>query len=387
MIIGIDYTAAAWQGAGIGRHTRGLVRAAAERARQHQFRLFFPARGLPPDSPYIADLRDLCRRHPHVRAVPIPLTPRALTRLWQRLRLPLPIELLAGRLDVLHAPDFVLPPTRARTLLTVHDLSFLVGPEWFEPALQRYLARVVPRMVRRADLVLADSLATRDDLVRLLGVDARRVAVVYPTRPDERFAPMPPAATEPVRERLGLPRDFFFFVSTLEPRKNLVRTIEAFGLLLEGVHGTVPPGLELVIAGRKGWLYEEIFRAAERPAVRGRVRFLDFLRDSDLPAVYNLARALVYATLYEGFGIPPLEAMACGTPVVASNVASLPEAVGDAAILADPRSANSIAAGMTRALDPNATAPLREAGLAQVAQFTTQRAANALLECYEQVIR
>ncbi|MBC8076612.1 MAG: glycosyltransferase, partial [Chloroflexales bacterium] len=166
MVIGIDYTAAAWQGAGIGRHTRGLVRAVVGRGGQHQYRLFFAARGLPPASPYIADLRALCCQHPHVRAVPIPLTPRALTRIWQRLRLPLPIELLTGRLDVLHAPDFVLPPTRARTLLTVHDLSFLVGPQWFEPGLQRYLARVVPRTLRRADMVLADSRATRDDLVR-----------------------------------------------------------------------------------------------------------------------------------------------------------------------------------------------------------------------------
>jgi glycosyltransferase involved in cell wall biosynthesis len=387
MVIGIDYTAAAWQGAGIGRHTRGLVRAAAERAPQHQFRLFYPARGLPPTSPYLADLRALCRQQPHVRAVPIALSPRALTRVWQRLRLPLPIELLTGRLDVLHAPDFVLPPTRARTLLTVHDLSFLVGPQWFEPALQRYLARVVPRMVRRADLVLADSSSTRDDLVRLLGAEARRVAVVYPAGPDARFTPMPSEATEPVRARLGLPHDFFFFVSTLEPRKNLVRTIEAFGLLLGGAHGAAPPGLELVIAGRRGWLYEEIFRAAEGPAVRGRVRFLDFLDDSDLPAVYNLARALVYATLYEGFGIPPLEAMACGTPVVASNLSSLPEAVGEAAILVDPHSAAAIAAGMAQALDEPTAARLRPAGLAQVAQFTTERAADALLECYEQVTR
>lgn len=386
MVIGIDYTAAAWQGAGIGRHTRGLVRAAVSRGGQHQYRLFYAARGLPTASPHLADLRDLCQRFRYVRAVPIPLSPRALTRIWQRLRLPLPIEALTGRLDVLHAPDFVLPPTRARTLLTVHDLSFLVGPEWFDPSTRRYLARMVPRMVRRAHMVLADSQATRADLVRLLGVDARRVAVVYPAGPDARFAPMPPAATEPARARLKLPGNFLFFVSTLEPRKNLVRTIEAFGRLLGGAHGDVPPDLELVIAGRRGWLYEAIFQAAERPPVRGRVRFLDFLDDNDLPAVYNLARALVYATLYEGFGIPPLEAMACGTPVVASNVSSLPEAVGDAAILVDPYDAASIAAGMARALDAGATSHLRAAGREQVAQFTTERAAAALLECYERVM-
>ena len=387
MIIGIDYTAAAWQGAGIGRHTRGLVRAAVSHGRQHQFRLFFPARGLPHASPHLADLRALCREHPYARAVPIPLTPRALTRLWQRLRLPLPIELLTGKLDVLHAPDFVLPPTRARTLLTVHDLAFLIGPAWFEPALQRYLAATVPRMVRRANLVLADSQATRADLVRLLGADPSRVSVVYPAGPEPRFAPMPQEATEPVRARLGLPRNFLVFVSTLEPRKNLARTIAAFGELLRGAHGAVPDDLQFVIAGRKGWLYEEIFRAAESPAVQGRVRFLDFLEDSDLPAVYNLARALVYATLYEGFGIPPLEAMACGTPVVASDVASLPEAVGDAAVLVDPHSVASIADGMAQALEAGTTGRLREAGRAQAHFFTSDRAAESLLACYEQVSR
>jgi len=190
MIVGIDYTAAAWQGAGIGRYTRELVAAAVGLGGAYQYRLFYAAGGLPADSPYIAALTELCRAHTNVRAVPIPFRPQTLTRLWQRLRLPLAVEAFTGRLDIVHAPDFVLPPTRARTLLTVHDLSFLVGPQWSEPTLQRYLARAVPRALSRADLVLADSYTTRDDLVQLLHADPTSIRVIH-LGADPRFRPLP----------------------------------------------------------------------------------------------------------------------------------------------------------------------------------------------------
>ncbi len=180
MRIGIDYTAAVWQGAGIGRYTRELVRAIIEQGGDFAYVLFYAAGGLSPDSPYLAELARLRAAHPNVASAPIPLSPRRLTQIWQRLRIPLPIELFTGRLDLLHAPDFVLPPTRARTLLTVHDLSFLVHPECHLPSMVRYLSSAVPRSVRRADMVLADSEATRRDLVRLLATDPARVTVVYP---------------------------------------------------------------------------------------------------------------------------------------------------------------------------------------------------------------
>lgn len=167
MRVGIDYTAAAWQGAGIGRYTRELVRATVAMRGGFEYVLFYAAGGIPRNSPYLADLDELCATYANVRAVPIPLSPRLLTILWQRLRLPLYAEWFTGAIDVLHAPDFVLPPTRARTLLTVHDLTFLVHPHTAEPKLQRYLTQVLPRSLRRADLVLVDSQATRQDLMRL----------------------------------------------------------------------------------------------------------------------------------------------------------------------------------------------------------------------------
>ncbi|NTV62341.1 MAG: glycosyltransferase family 4 protein [Oscillochloris sp.] len=376
MIIGVDYTAAAWQGAGIGRYTRELIAATVPRDRSLRYTLFYAARGLPPDSPYLRALAALCVANSNVRAQPLPISPRLLTILWQRLRLPLPAEALIGPIDILHAPDFVLPPTRARALLTVHDLTFMVRPETADAGLRRYLLEAVPRSLRRADLVLADSQATRADLGRLLNVDQGRVRVLYPGV-NPRFHPLPQGDTAPIRKQLGLPESFVLFVGTLEPRKNLVRLIEAFGLLRD-LGG--PPDLCLVIAGRRGWLYEEIFATVSRLGLAPRVRFLDFVDDAHLPAVYNLARAFVYPSLYEGFGLPALEALACGTPVLTADISSLPEVVGDAAILVDPLDPGAIAGGILRALSD--AERLSSAGPTQARRFNWANASDGLIDIY-----
>jgi glycosyltransferase involved in cell wall biosynthesis len=364
-----------WQGAGIGRYTRELVRSAVALGGPFHYVLFYAAGGLPADSPYLADVRKLCANYAHVRAVAIHLSPRLLTIVWQRLRLPLYAEVFTGPLDVLHAPDFVLPPTRARTLLTIHDLTFLVYPHCFEPSLARYLRRAVPRHLRRANLVLADSQATRNDLVRLVRVAPERIVVVYPGV-REQFRPRSSASTEAVRQRLGLPPEFLLFVGTLEPRKNIVCLLEAYHQLRTRGH-SVPP---LVIAGRKGWLYQNIFETVERLGLQSHVIFLDFVADEDLPALYSMARVFVYPSLYEGFGLPVVEALACGTPVVTTRVASLPEVAGDAAILVNPLEPDAIADGIQQAL---ARAPaLRAAAPGAARRFTWEQSGRALLACY-----
>jgi glycosyltransferase involved in cell wall biosynthesis len=410
MRIGIDYTAAAWQGAGIGRYTRELTRAVIERGRGLRFSLFYAA-GWPgaADPPFLAELRRLCAAHPHVRAAPIPLPPRRLTQLWHRLRAPLPVELFTGRLDVLHAPDYVLPPTVApRRIVTIHDLSYLVHPECAVPSVARYLSDAVPRSLTRATGVLADSQATKRDMVRLLGVPEERISVVYPGV-GTQFRPLPPEECEPVRRKLGLPERFILFVSTLEPRKNLVRLVEAFAMLAQGSPavledsshnversrlsvGIAEPStfnaqrvhaMHLVIAGRKGWMYEPIFAAIERSGVAERVRWLDYLDDADLPMVYNLAWVFAYPSIYEGFGFPPLEALACGAPVVAADNSSLPEAVGAAGLLVPADDTAAIARALGRvADDAMLRAWLREAGPIHARTFTWERAARQVLEHY-----
>ncbi len=372
MIIGIDYTAAIWQSAGIGRYTRELVRSAIGMGDAFEYVLFYAAGGLPAQQPYVTDLQHICRSYAYVRAVPIPLSPRLLANIWQRFRLPLLVERFTGKIDILHAPDFVLPPTRSRALLTVHDLTFVVHPECFKPALRRYLSRAVPRSLPRASLVLADSYATRADLVQHMHVSTERVTVIYPGVTPQ-FRPLPTDVTEPVRQRLRLPPEFLLFVGTLEPRKNLVRLLHAFQHL--------PTSMHLVIAGRKGWLYEPIFATVEQSDLTRRVVFLDFVHDADLPALYNLAQAFVYPSLYEGFGIPVAEALACGTPVVTANVASLPEVAGDATVLVDPLDIRAIATGIEEAL-ANAE-QLRAAGPRQAARFTWEESARVLLDCYQ----
>jgi glycosyltransferase involved in cell wall biosynthesis len=370
MRIGIDYTAAVRQGAGIGRYTRGLIGALPQVDSENTYRLFVAGRGV----------RGLVPSAPNFRTCWVPLTDREMSLAWQRLRLPIPIDLCLGRLDLFHSPDFVLPPLLSgRRVLTVHDLSFLRVPECAHPVLRAYLERVVPRSVRRADLVLADSECTRRDVVDLLQIPAERVWVVYPGV-EERFQPVTDQeALAGARRRLGLERPFILGLGTLEPRKNLARLIAAFARLVQRRH--LPH--ELVIVGGKGWLYEPIFAQARDSGVEGRVRFAGYVPDVELPALYTLAACLAYPSFYEGFGLPVLESMACGTPVVTAQTSSLPEVGGEAVIYVDPYDTESLAEGLDLALhDETLRARLRAAGRHQAQRFTWERAARELLAAY-----
>jgi glycosyltransferase involved in cell wall biosynthesis len=274
--------------------------------------------------------------------------------------------------------------------LTIHDLSFLIYPQFAAPGMVRYLSSAVPRSLRRADAILSDSIATSQDLERLLHIDPARVTLVYPGVAP-RFHPLPPQVIEPVRRRLGLPERFVLFLSTLEPRKNLVRLIEAFAQVLQITDPNLQPAvcnLQLVIGGRRGWLYEEIFAAIERLRLHDRVRILDFVDDKDLPALYNLAWVFAYPSIYEGFGLPALEALACGTPVLTANNSSLPEVVGDAALLVPAEDVAAITNGLAQlAADETLRVRLRLAGPPRARRYSWEQAAQQVLSCYRQVMR
>ncbi|RLC86644.1 MAG: glycosyltransferase family 1 protein [Chloroflexi bacterium] len=379
MRIGIDYTAAARQRAGIGRYTRELVGALLALVGQdgilpHQYIIFAATGGLSIENWRLEIGRD------HAQFRTLPISDEWLARLWHRARLPIPVEAITGPLDVFYSPDFVLPPTRrtTRTLLTVHDLSFLRYPEAFVPKLRRYLMRVVPRSVARANLVLADSAHTRSDIVSLLGVPPDKVQVLY-SGVHPRFRPQPePGEAERIRARYGLDeRPYVLSVGTVQPRKNYVRLIRAFARL--------EPNAQLVIAGGQGWLYEDIFAEAEKHG--NCVRVLGFVGEADLPALYRNAALFAFPSLYEGFGLPVLEAMACGVPVVCSHTSSLPEVAGDAALLVDPLDTDGLAKAMARVLeDAELRREMIARGLEQAARFTWERAARQLLGTFE-VIR
>ncbi len=382
MHIAIDYTPAVRQRAGIGRYTRGLVHALAELDRTNRYTLFCVGQGsedAPARQPRLPGHEDGWPANFTFKVTNLPA--RWLTAGWHKLKLPLHVERLAGDCDIFHSPDFTLPPLRsAAGVVTIHDLSFLRLPEFADPGLREYLSKSVPDSVARARRVLADSENTRLDLMELLNVPADKISVVTPGVGPEFRPVRDTVQLNEVRERYHLPQWFILFVGTIEPRKNLARLISAYGQLRRQT------GLPhaLVLAGSQGWLSQGIYDQAAKEGLTEHVLFPGFVADEDLPALYTLADLLTFPSLYEGFGIPPLEAMACGTPVVASNNSSLPEATGSAALLVDAEDMEGLADAMARVLgDAALRARLSDLGRAQAARFTWRSAAETLLHAYE----
>jgi glycosyltransferase involved in cell wall biosynthesis len=374
--IGIDYTAAYEQGAGIGRYVRELMRALALHDTQTPYRLFVAGatRGSLPDAP-----------GPNFAWHPTRLTPLWFARLWHRAQLPLPVEVFTGRVALYHATDFTLPPTLpgVRTLLTVHDLSFVRAPETATPVLKAYLDKVVPRSVWRATHVLADSQATKDDLVALYGTPPNKVTVLLGGVNPE-FKPVTDMNTRrAVRQRYQIPDNpYIFSIGTVQPRKNYARLIEALAAL-----GQEGGDVHVVIAGGRGWLDGPIYQSVEKFGLGERVHFTGFVRDEDLPALYAEARCLAYPSLYEGIGLPVLEAMACGIPVVTSNISSMPEVAGDAALLIDPYDVDALADALRRLLtDETLRSDLIRRGFDQAAHFTWEGAAQQLRDVYRRLL-
>lgn len=265
-------------------------------------------------------------------------------------------------------------------VVTIHDLSFLHCSAWFRLDRVTYYRLAIRNTVRRAARIIADSHSTAADLRDKLGVSPNRIDVI-PLGVDERFQPAAEEARHAVRIKYGLPKHFFLFVGTLEPRKNLPRLIAAWS------HTAARCPWHLVIAGRDGWKTGAIRRAAARSRDPARVHFPGFISQEDLPAVLSAADAFVWPSLWEGFGLPPLEAMACGVPVMISNVSSLPEVVGDAALQVDPYDVSAMADAMTRLFeDETLRAALRAKGRTHAVQYTWQRTAAMTLDVYRKVL-
>lgn len=284
--------------------------------------------------------------------------------------------------DVVHYPASVGALTRIpNTVLTVHDLSFLREPSWFPAGRSFYYRRAVLRSARLATRIVADSQATADDLVSMAGIAASRIDVVH-LGVDEAYRPASEDAQAAARRDYGLPDRFFLYCGTLEPRKNIPRLVEAWSSIADRCDW------DLVIAGRRGWQVKPIEEAVANSPYAARIHPAGFIEEEELSAVLSAAGAFVWPSLWEGFGLPPLEAMACGTPVLTSSTSSLPEVVGDAALLVDPYDTAAIAEGMLRlAEDETLRADLRAKGLARAAGFTWRKTAEETVECYRQVLR
>jgi glycosyltransferase involved in cell wall biosynthesis len=295
---------------------------------------------------------------------------------WEQATLPL--ELAPLGLDLLHSPDFIPPfRWRGRSVITVHDLAFIRFPQLLTEESLRFYGQI-RRAAARADAILATSQSTKTDLMELVGAPAGKITVTYQAA-DPAYRPVvEPARLEAVRQNYGLPADYVLFVGTLEPRKDLPTLLRAFASL-----GPEARDVCLAVAGRPGWLYEQVYDLAKSLGLGDRVRFLGGVPTSDLPLLYSGARFFVLPSLYEGFGMPVLEAMACGAPVICANTSSLPEIAGDAALLFPPGDAAALAQAMSALLsNGDLRRQMTVRGLAQAARFSWETTARQTLAVY-----
>ncbi len=362
MLIGIDASRTVCDApTGTEIYSRELIRALIVQDRANQYRLY--TRTLVPRDFFGA------ASNFEIRAIPFP-------RLWTHARLS--FEMLTRAPDVLWIPAHVLPPIHPRrSIVTIHDLGHLHFPE-AHPTTQRLYHTWATRWnARAASHVLADSEATRDDIVKFCGVAPEKITVVYPAYDARVYQPVRDAEKiAATRTRLRIGEDYILAIGTIHPRKNYARLIESFARLVSNLQFPIS-NLQLVIVGKRGWLHKPIFELVERLNLQSRVRLLDYVPASDMPALISGARVLAFPSLHEGFGLPVLEAHACGTPVVCSMTSSLPEAAGDAALFVDPLDVEAIAGAMERLLtDAAVRAKLIARGFDNLKRFSWEASAS-----------
>jgi glycosyltransferase involved in cell wall biosynthesis len=362
-----------YRGAGISRYIRNLISHMLIVEAKHDFTVFLGDGNLP------ADWRNANQLHPVISRLP---TVKPSVRIaWEQLVQPW--EAGRRRIDVLHSMGYVQPfVCPCPSVVTVYDLSFMVHPEAFNRPNQFYLSSFTKRSVRQAKRIIAISEHTKNDLVELMHVPAEKIDVIYPGVESSFSVIADQAQLERFRRERGLPEHFVLFFGTLEPRKGADKLIEAFGRLKKEFN--LPHSL--VLGGAKGWLYDSIFARVKELQLEDSVQFVGYVRQEEQPLWYNCADLFVYPSLYEGFGFPPLEAMACGTPVITTRVSSLPEVVGDAAMLIEPGDATGLFQAMAAVLsDENRMKQMSEAGLARKKAFSWQQAAQMTLATYQAV--
>lgn len=375
MRIGLDGIPLGEVKTGVGHYTFELARSLASLAPADEFELISPF-------PYVAADGDESEQTlpSNLRIVQAQVNPLRRRRWWS---IGLPLYIKRASFVLFHGTNYNVPLwNRCRTILTVHDLSLLLYPETHEEHLVRRARLRLPVMARTATAIITPSESVRREVCEHLGIKPERV-VAIPEAARRTFRPLPLAETIAVRRRLKIEDEFILFVGTIEPRKNLLALARAF----DEIHRTTRLHPQLVIAGKEGWLTGELFSYLKSAEIRERVRFTGYVSDDDLRALYSSCRAFVYPSLYEGFGLPPLEAMACGAPVITSRIPSIIETVGDAARLVSPTDFRELTQGIIRVLeDSGEREHLSLAGLQRAAGFSWERTAAASLDVYRQAL-
>ena len=357
MKIGIDISQIAFPGTGVATYTKNLVAQLLKIDTRNQYVLF------------ASSLRQQ-QAFKDFPAKVFPFPPTLTEFIWNQLHI-FPIENLIGKVDVFHSSDWTQPPTKAKKVTTIHDMIVYKFPESSHSKIIATQKRRLEWVKKECDLIIADSQATKKDIIEILRVPENKIKVVY-LAAGEEFRPQSEDEINRVKQKYHLEKSYVLAVGTREPRKNLDRVAEAFSKLKS-------KNVELVIAGKSGWGNDNFIRQTGG----SNLKLLGYVPQEDLPAHFAGAACFVYPSLYEGFGVPILEAMACGCPVVTSNVSSLPEVGGKAALYVDPTSLDDIADKIDSAIRSRDN--LTKVGLAQAKKFSWKKTAQETLNIYEEL--
>lgn len=377
MRIGLDGLPLTVLKTGVGHYTFELSRALAADQPSSHFEIVYP-------STYPSlDLAQARGRQPPGNLELVRAPVGALTRHWWSTGLPAYIK--RTKFDVFHGTNYDVPLwRRCATVLTVHDLSLLLHPDTHERRSVRRARRRLPIMARIADAIITPTESVRSEVCEHLKISPAKVFAV-PEAARDCFRPMEFAATADARRRLAVGEDFLLTVGTIEPRKNLSVLVKAFE---EVIRARPQSNTPLVIAGGRGWLTGPVFEAIDKSPARDRIVLTDYLHDEDLCALYTSCRAFIYPSIYEGFGLPPLEAMACGAPVIASRIPALTETTGGAALLFDPGNVEELTQNILGLLgNENSRRELSTAGQRRAAEFSWENTARLTWEVYETALR
>lgn len=358
MKIAIDISQAIY-GTGVSVYTKNLVSALTRLYPEDEFVLFGGSLRRK------QELENLAKKlHGIPKIYPFP--PSFLDFVWNSLHI-MPIDRFIGDVDLVHTSDWTEPPSNHPKITTVHDLIPFKYPETTTNSIRFAHRKRLAWVIRESNMIIAVSRSTKEDIVSMFKIPEDRI-VVIPEGVDSRYSPQPISIIDSVKRKYKISGDYIFSLSTLEPRKNQANLIRAFQIIRKDL-----PDIQLVLAGKTGW--GESIKPIPGVIMTG------FVPDSDLPALYSGSLCFAFPSFYEGFGLPPLEAMSCGAPVVASNISSLPEVVGEAGVLIDPKSVQSLATGIIQAI--NRRGELRDAGIQQASKFTWERTAKETYNTYK----
>ena len=373
MKIGIDATALPQEPVGAGVYIINLLRALSDLNTGYELVVF-----LHENARNYLEMDETT----NILQVVLPEKNPALRLVWEQIMLPKLVK--RYKIDLLHSLHYTSPFLLAcASVVTIHDLTFFLFPELHKLSKRLFFPSVIRASARKADALITVSENTRQDSIRLLHVPEEKIFAVQ-LGVDEIFHPIKDnGLRRKIYQQYQLPEKFILYVGLVEPRKNLPLLIRSFRTLVEEGFSH-----RLVIAGRLGWMYQEVFKQIETLGLEDRIKFTGYVPRQNLPIVYNLAELFVYPTLYEGFGLPVLEAMACGTPVVTSNISSLPEIVGNAGILVTPGEESALAEAMVKVLsDPKMQENLAEKGIIRSKDFSWKRTAKETLQVYQHVLK